>query len=721
MQPGRTDKAPGFFWQGTLIVLPVILLVGVGLLSLRQDKMLATQEARERAQALAGELGRRIWDQLTAGPPLNGPVPGPESPTNEVCRLTVDARGRLLFPPPYAATPAPAPYDVSQLNDDQARRWEAARGTEYQRQDSAAAARAWRAFIAAEPPPRFAAAARFALGIVARKAGLGPDAEEAFGRARETAPDVVGESGLPFPPLIDLQRLQWAIEPPGAATNSSLDLNTICADAINKPTMLTPRILALAAQWRRRAGEAVPATNPEAVWERHELARRLWRAIAAPGAGDASAFHVFWTSLEEPWLVVPLPDPAAGGSNLCLVCSSESATRQWLSRLVRDAEPIPPYFGVSVELGRRLVWSTTDPRFPTVPSAATGEKPGPSPASAPLGGGSNTVNTVNTVNAAPAILASDTRAGGGAVALKVNVHLAQPQWLYARQQTRTRWFGALILAAAMTALGGLWAARKAFHRQRRLSQLKSDFVSSVSHELRAPIASVRLMAERLEHGRVKTEEKKHEYFRFIRQECQRLSSLIENVLDFSRLEQGRKQYEMEPVDPLELVRQTVQVMVPAASERQIQLVTQLPEALPEALNMSPSWDGRAVQQALVNLIDNALKHSPSGGRVTVGIELSDEAPARDRKSPGGASPGGIQLWVEDHGPGIPPAEQGRIFERFYRLGSELRRETPGVGIGLSIVKHVVEAHGGRVLVRSAVGQGSRFTLALPIVPPGGDS
>jgi signal transduction histidine kinase len=131
-------------------------------------------------------------------------------------------------------------------------------------------------------------------------------------------------------------------------------------------------------------------------------------------------------------------------------------------------------------------------------------------------------------------------------------------------------------------------------------------------------------------------------------------------------------------------------------------------------------DGRAIQQALVNLIDNALKHSPGGSTVTIGLKFPepDAVPPVPGRSPVTASlpPSrrSIQLWVEDHGRGIPPEEHERIFERFYRCGSELRRETQGVGIGLSIVKHIVEAHGGRVLVRSAVGEGSRFSMELPM-------
>jgi len=272
-----------------------------------------------------------------------------------------------------------------------------------------------------------------------------------------------------------------------------------------------------------------------------------------------------------------------------------------------------------------------------------------------------------------------------------------------------------VAASAFAALVGVVTSWRAFRRQLRLNELKSNFVSSVSHELRAPLASVRLMAESLERGKVSDPPKQREYFRFIVQECRRLSALIENVLDFSRIEQGRKQYDFEPTDLLALTRQTVQLMETYAAERGVNLQLQLPDPQPSTLNPQPSADGKALQQALVNLIDNALKHSPKGDTVTVGLEVrsaeSEQQPHAPRTTQHATR---IHLWVEDHGQGIPPSEQEKIFERFYRRGSELRRQTQGVGIGLSIVKHIIEAHGGRVLVRSAPGQGSRFTLELPI-------
>jgi signal transduction histidine kinase len=226
----------------------------------------------------------------------------------------------------------------------------------------------------------------------------------------------------------------------------------------------------------------------------------------------------------------------------------------------------------------------------------------------------------------------------------------------------------------------------------------------VSHELRAPIAAVQLMTESLEHGRITGAAKQRDYYHLIVQECRRLSVLVENVLDLSRIDRGSKQYRFEPVDVAALLRRTVALMEPIAREREVDIAMIEPEG--DAAVQRPLWDDHAVEQTLVNLLDNAIKHSPAGSCVKAGIEI--------------ANAGTIRVWVEDQGEGIPAEAQAEVFELFYRHGrhgTELRRETTGVGIGLSIVKHVAEAHGGRVLVASTVGQGSRFTLELPVSVP----
>jgi signal transduction histidine kinase len=243
----------------------------------------------------------------------------------------------------------------------------------------------------------------------------------------------------------------------------------------------------------------------------------------------------------------------------------------------------------------------------------------------------------------------------------------------------------------LAGLGLVWANVR---RELKLSRLKSDFVANVSHELKTPLALIRLFAETLELGRVPSEEKQQQYHRIINKESRRLTQLINNILDFSRIEAGRKEYRFVRTDLAAVVRDVVDAYRFPIEQQGFDLRVDVAEDLPE-LELDPE----ALSQALINLLNNAIKYSPDEKSIAISAR-------RD-----GAR---VLVSVADHGLGIPKAEQKRIFEKFYRVESSVVHTTKGSGLGLALVQHITEAHGGSVEVTSAPGEGSTFTLSLPV-------
>jgi len=255
----------------------------------------------------------------------------------------------------------------------------------------------------------------------------------------------------------------------------------------------------------------------------------------------------------------------------------------------------------------------------------------------------------------------------------------------------------LILGAISVLLaGGIILTHRNISREMALARLKSDFVSNVSHELRTPLSLIRLYAETLEMGRLKSQEKYQEYYCIIRKESERLTSLINNILDFSRIEAGRKEYDFRETDMRELVRNTLASYRFQIEQNGFAFEEKIAEDVP-ALRV----DREAIARSLLNLVNNALKYSQD--QKFIGVSLF-----RDN--------GSVKLEVVDHGIGIPVQEQHKIFEKFYRVGDPLVHNTKGSGLGLSLVRHIVQAHGGEVMVDSAPGRGSKFTIALPVTP-----
>jgi signal transduction histidine kinase len=253
----------------------------------------------------------------------------------------------------------------------------------------------------------------------------------------------------------------------------------------------------------------------------------------------------------------------------------------------------------------------------------------------------------------------------------------------------------ILIAFIDLALGaGLYLVYSNVRREIHLSKLKSDFVANVSHELKTPLALIRLFAETLEMGRVPNEDRAQHYYRVIHKESQRLTQLINNILDFSRIEAGKKEYRLGRADVSRIVADVVEAYRYPIEHLGFKLDVEIAPDLPEL-----EVDAEALSQALINLLNNAVKYSREDKHIRVEVRQEGER---------------VLISVADRGIGVAKSEQVRIFEKFFRAQDTLVHETRGSGLGLTIVRHTMDAHGGSVEVDSAPGRGSTFTLALPV-------
>jgi two-component system phosphate regulon sensor histidine kinase PhoR len=256
--------------------------------------------------------------------------------------------------------------------------------------------------------------------------------------------------------------------------------------------------------------------------------------------------------------------------------------------------------------------------------------------------------------------------------------------------------GILILTFCGTAATGVTLVWVFLRREWNLSELQADFVSKVSHELRTPLTSIRMFSETLamRRGDKVTEDRCIEA---LTKECARLQHLIDRLLDWGRMESGRRTYEFAPHDVRGLVEESIAAFEPTRERRDVELIVAVSPDLPPAY-----CDKSALVDCLVNLLSNAYKY---GGNPRV-IEISAEVRSKL-----------VDITVRDNGKGIARKEHKRIFEKFYRVDDSLSRKQDGSGLGLSIVRHVVKAHRGKILVESEPGRGTSFTLMLPLAPP----
>ena len=276
---------------------------------------------------------------------------------------------------------------------------------------------------------------------------------------------------------------------------------------------------------------------------------------------------------------------------------------------------------------------------------------------------------------------------------RLQVTLTSAQELGARVERRRLLEMLMVGLSCAVIVAGMAVVIVAAERERRLSALKSDFVANVSHELKTPLSLVRMFGELLLSGRVASDEKRREYLQIIVNESERLTALIENVLDFAKFERGKSAFEFHEGNVGQAVARAVDVYRYRAEREGVDVAVTVAPSLPSAL-----FDERALELLLMNLLDNALKYAKEGKVITVDVL------ARGRD---------MEIRVSDRGPGIPPAERRRIFERFVRGSAGNERQVRGSGIGLALVKHIAESHGGKAWVESDPGRGSTFVVTIP--------
>ncbi|MHC4899680.1 MAG: sensor histidine kinase, partial [Planctomycetota bacterium] len=241
---------------------------------------------------------------------------------------------------------------------------------------------------------------------------------------------------------------------------------------------------------------------------------------------------------------------------------------------------------------------------------------------------------------------------------------------------------------------GLFLSFRAMLRESAAMKARADFLTSVTHELKTPLASIRLLAEMLDEGRVKGTEKQQEYYRLLAGESARLTVLIENVLDLGRMERGERAYDLRRSHIDGVVKEAIGVFDPLARRDQMQLEVTL-----GADDTEVKVDCGAFVQALLNVMENARKYARSGKRLQVQSSAED---------------GQYQLIVRDFGPGIPDTEREMIFQRFQRGQAQIGGNIAGVGLGLYLARAILRAHGGDLSCEAADGGGTRFRFTLPI-------
>jgi len=279
---------------------------------------------------------------------------------------------------------------------------------------------------------------------------------------------------------------------------------------------------------------------------------------------------------------------------------------------------------------------------------------------------------------------------------KVGIYVEDPMSLEQLSKRKAGLRAFLIVGLILAIAFGIYLSLREARREAELARLRSDFVANVSHELRTPLSSIQIFSETLKQNRAVSQDKQDQYLDTISSESDRLARLVDNVLDFSRLERHVKDFNFQPINIGEAIESTVDAACFYAEQRGATVSLKMATDLPEI-----RADKEAISQMVMNLIDNAVKYSEDEGEITVNVFHRGQ---------------NIVIQVVDKGVGIDEEDMKKIFDKFYRGKNVENLGTGGTGLGLTLAKAVAIAHGGDILVKSKKGEGSRFSVLLPVEP-----
>jgi signal transduction histidine kinase len=637
-----------------VFLVPVGVLTALAIQTVNQDRELAVRRAEDDRQKLAAAIRQEFLGRLEglklralaglADARPDDRVPDPADPIVLVATI-VDRR--LVLPWEKQTTAG----DVRRVLAEQPFAALVASGEaeELAHQRPAAAVDLYRRALSSARHPSQAAAAEL---LVARALGKAGQATQALTYTKRTL-------ARPFA-LVDEHGVPFALY----ASRRAVDLHALEIDVARAALEVAQR--AGAAAWKSPAAVHMAAAVISTLRARGPDDVRPLAAAAQPSIDAQIDRGEQALSLQQtfPALARQFPSTAARGSDPLWLPFGQTP---WLVGLTTDVGSRQPIL-IAVD-GRRA--------FDGLESARSCAATGGCRLAQVSGSGSD---GYSLGPALPGLTLLDVRTAAGDDSRR---------WV----SNQAFYIAALSLVLVLAAFGAylLW---RDVHRELRLAELRSQFVSSVSHELKTPLTAIRMFAETLRMGRPADHALRDEYLDIIVNESERLTRLLNNVLDFTRIESGRKTYQFAPHDLESIVRTAARAMHYPLAQQGFELRVEVGGAIPPV-----RCDPDAIEQAILNLLANALKYS--GDARTIELTL-----ARDG--------GDAVIGVRDWGIGIERADQHRIFDKFYRVARPENRLIPGTGLGLTLVDHIVRSHGGRVDVDSSPGAGSAFRIRVPL-------